>query len=393
MRKNVIRVLLFLVCSFMILSCVQTSVSATRGYSYRAMYGTPLVDGEIDAIWTEAQDAHVRWEYKDYWSSSVPVSTCHVYLMHDDTYIYALAVIHDYSPTIGSGWSAYDSLEIYVDEGYTRLSRAEVTEQFGAGKFPTYTYQLGLPVAGMSQFDMSYGPKGEGCLDELGAYKTIVEDIQCKIIPNQRDSRGTYAIYQMEIKLHPVNEIPSVGYWGIEFMYNDISNGSFINALRWNCDTMTQDGTNAKDDFPYESTISYAQLSFASPGEDVTPDVPLYPVERQTDKPIEKWTEKPTETETEKPAETEKPSETEKITETEKPSETEKEPGSETEKATEKEAGTETEIRPEGTESGGTAQPEKDDPTLGCGSVLATGAIGIALFISLGCILVRKRKD
>ena len=259
MGTRIARLLILVLTLALIAGAATTSASAKRGYTYTAMYGTPVIDGEIDEIWAEAQDAHLIWNYRNSVSESIPLSRCHVFMMHDDTYIYVLAVIHDYTP------SASDSLEIYLDEAATFLSTEQVDEQFGRGNFPDYTYQLGLPVSGMSAFDMTYGPKGAQVQG-----KTLVEDIRCKTIPNVKDSLGRYSIYQLEIKLHPVKTMPSSGNWSVEFMYNDINGntGNFINALRWNCDTVTEDGNGQYDDFPYQSTIAYAPLYFAAQGVD-----------------------------------------------------------------------------------------------------------------------------
>ena len=396
MGKRMARILLITLALALIAGALTTSASAKRGYTYTAMYGTPVVDGEIDDIWADAQDAHLIWNYRNGVSESVPLSRCHVFMMHDDTYLYVLAVIHDYSP------SADDSLEIYLDEEATFLSTDQVDERFGRGNFPDYTYQLSLPVSGMSAFDINYGPIGAQCQG-----KTLVEDIRCKSIPNVRDSLGRYTVYQMEIKIHPVKAIPSSGNWSVEFMYNDINGntGSFINALRWNCDTVTEDGNGIYDDFPYQSTISYAPLYFAAQGTDVTPDVPLYPVERQTDKPLETYHE--TETESGKVTETE----SEKVTETAKnPGESQTESGPAESRTETKAPETPTETGKEAapSESGTSAAPSGDaekaetksqspgeDPGSraegGCGSVLVSGAVLLVLSAAAGLFLTKKK--
>ena len=380
--------LVLIVCSL----CMP--MAAKRGYEYHAMYGTAVIDGEIEEIWKEAQDAYLKWNWANSPSTAKPFSRCHVYMMHDDTYLYVLAVIHDYSPTIS------DSLEIYIDEEYTQLGRDQVNEKYGSGNFPDYTYQLGIPVAGMEAFDITYGPKGAKCKNDDGSIKSLVEDIKCKTIPDQKDSLGTYSIYQLEIKLHPVKAIPATGNWGVEFMYNDIngSTGKFINALRWNCDTVSNDGNSTYDDYPYQATISYAPLSFAASGVDVTPDTPLYPVVRETDKPLETYHETESESDTERPAQTETEtvagqeteSETDKQTESEKPAETEKPTETESEKASsETKDSSKTERDTAETENG---QKTTDTSSGGCGSVVAGGGfLVLSASVALAWLLKKER--
>ena len=48
-----IRLLLLTLAVMLIAGLLTMSASATRGYSYKAMYGTPVIDGEIDDIMIE----------------------------------------------------------------------------------------------------------------------------------------------------------------------------------------------------------------------------------------------------------------------------------------------------------------------------------------------------
>lgn len=400
MNRLTARILIAVVTVAVLVGALSGSAFAKRGYSYKALYGTPVIDGEIDEIWNGAQDAYLKWNWRNSPNTSKPLSRCHAFVMHDGTYLYILAVVHDYSP------SASDKLEIYLDEEYTLLSKEQTAEKYGSGKLPDYAYQLGVPVSGMSGYDPSYGAKGAKSLNEDQTYKSVVVDAKCKSIPANKDSQGVYTIYQLEIKMKPLTSIPQSGTWGLEFMYNDTNGetGAFQSAFRWNCDTVSNDDNSVYDDYPYESTQCYAPLTFAAQGEKVVEQTPLYPVERQTDKPLQPYTE--TEAQTEKTTESQTESQTEKQTERQTEiqteSQTEMQTEGQTESQTEKEAATtgsgdETEKGTNGPapdQDGKQSEGQKENPgsSGGCGSVLGAGLPVLFLGAACGTLVCRRGK-
>ncbi len=205
----------------MLLGAMSMSVSANRGLSYHAPYGTPTIDGVADEIWSNAEWTQIDLPYN---GDEPSVCSARAKIMHDDKYIYVLAELTD--ATVGSD---QDLLEFYLDEDSCKEEGmyCDVASQWRLGLDGT-TILPGINCAA-----------GEDAVTALQ-------------VTTSADG------YVMEFAIAPITAIPDANTpWGLEFMYNDSDeDGNFIGALRWNVDTLGGDVP------PYQEVANFGDLYF-----------------------------------------------------------------------------------------------------------------------------------
>lgn len=218
------KTLSLLVAVVLVLGMMSMGVSATRGLSYTAQYATPVIDGQVDEVWDTVAD---DWTYVDlpYADGVESVCSARVKVLHDDQYIYFLAECTD--ATLAPG----DCLEFYLDEDDCDLE----------GDYCEYATQLQIRLDG--SVVRNGASKSAADIDSVVAYEVTKND----------------SGYIMEWAFAPLSGAPVAGaVWGLEFMYNDNDEtDTFINALRWNVDTVNNDVA------PWQEVASFGDLTLA----------------------------------------------------------------------------------------------------------------------------------
>ncbi len=230
------------------------SVSADFGRSYTAKYGTPDIDGKIDAVWDT-----VEWTYVDKTWDGVNESDAvvKVKLLWDEGLLYFLADIYD------SNYAAdLDMFEVYVDMTNTK------SVEYGSDDSQTRFKLDGETVKGIPEV------AGKNAQQAAEFYVEKVDDTN----------------YIMEGGLSHVAGTPQAGnVYGIEFMYSDGRAGGTeaLEHYRWNINQP------AGELGAWESTEHWGTLYLADQDGIVPENVPAL-----TPPPTDAPTEAPTEPET-----------------------------------------------------------------------------------------------
>lgn len=207
--KNIKKLLVSLMLLVLAVSMIPTA-SAAFDRSYTALYGSPMIDGEVDDIWNGAEWTDID---KPYDGTNDSNSVVRVKLLWDEGLLYFLADIidYDFNETI-------DVLEIYLDQTNTK------TDRYGSDDSQT-RFMLGGEVI--------TGP-------HAGTNAQTDAEFKVKKIEDNE--------YIMEGALYcNVAGTPQAGnIMGIEFMYQDGKAGQMdqsqaVEYYRWNVDTANGD--------------------------------------------------------------------------------------------------------------------------------------------------------
>lgn len=235
--------LVLLLGLFMVLG-MALPVSANKGQVYEAPYGTPVIDGEMDAIWDNAPWTDCTILHRGGNPNNVSMR---VKMMWDENSIYYFVEVVD--PEIVDA----DAVEFYIDElmcfdmGYREDDRQTVV-------FPTNGSVISSnnAVSDVNGVDIGRPELGKGAATKM-----------------------TGNGFVMEVGLNFSHIKGSVGKEiGIEFMYGDSDATGFIEALRWNVDTPGGDTP------PYQSTEHFGKMRMIAapvvevPVEEVPAEVP-----------------------------------------------------------------------------------------------------------------------
>lgn len=197
------------------------SAGAAFDRTYTAPYGTPDMDGEVDAVWEYAEWTAVD---KPFDGSTDTDSTLQIKMLWDEYHLYFLAEVYDTDINVEN-----DIVEVYIDELMDRASAygdddSQTRFKVADGKLPDN--------AGTNhQSDV------ECVVNALGGDKYLLEG----------------CIMWMAAK--PVEGLQI----GLEFMYNEGNAASdFVEAYRWNVDTANGDTP------PYQSTECFGTLTLGA---------------------------------------------------------------------------------------------------------------------------------
>lgn len=212
--------LLSILLSTLVVVSLALSASASFDRSYTAPKGTPVLDGEVDAIWENAEWTSVD---KPYDGTTDTDSTLKIKLLWDDENLYFLAEVYDKDINVEN-----DIVEIYWD----------ITND----KDTTYgddDMQTRFKVANGEVVQDS----GTNCQN----------DAECVSVSLGGDK------YLLEGALAWTQAVTEGAVLGLEFMYNEgDSTSDFTEAYRWNVDTANGDGA------PYADTSSFGTLTLGA---------------------------------------------------------------------------------------------------------------------------------
>ncbi len=259
--KNDMKKAKIMIVSLMLLTLIFSMIptaSATFDRSYSARYGSPYVDGVIDAEWDSADEwTTVDKPYEDRSENGgkpLTDSEVKVKMLWDESGLYFLAQItdNDYS-------EANDIFEIYLDQTNTKSS------SYGSDDSQTRFMLKGEVVTGVH------------------AGKNAQTTAEFKVTKEGEN------VYIMEGQLSWTAGIPSAGHiMGLEFMYGDgvEAQSAMVEAYRWNIDQPNGDKA------AWESTAHWGTLVLA----DEDGEVPLDPPAPLTAAPTEPPATEPPET-------------------------------------------------------------------------------------------------
>lgn len=222
MRLNKTIVACFLSVSMLL--GMAMNAGATFNRSYTAPKGTPVLDGEIDDVWSTAEwtDVDKIWDTQRDTDSAMRIK-----LLWDDSHLYFLSVVYDTQENRRN-----DIVEVYLDQNNDK------SVEYGPDDYQTRFYVAGGVVKG----------EQKGTNAQLDAPSSVK-----KLGDNK---------YLIEGALSWPAGTPSVGdEMGLEFMYNDGTRYiAFLEAYRWNVDTANG------DEPPYASTVDFGTLILAEAG-------------------------------------------------------------------------------------------------------------------------------
>ena len=214
--KKLVSILL----SALVVASLAVSASATFDRSYTAPKGTPVIDGEVDAIWENAEWTAVD---KPFDGSTDTDSTLNIKLLWDEENLYFLAEVYDKDINVEN-----DIVEIYWD-----LNNDKDTT-YGEDDMQT-------------RFKVANGEvvqdSGTNCQN----------DAECVSVSLGGDK------YLLEGALAWTQAVKEGQVMGLEFMYNEgDSTNDFTEAYRWNVDTANGDGA------PYADTSAFGSLTLGA---------------------------------------------------------------------------------------------------------------------------------
>lgn len=220
--KKIIAGILFLT----LLMGATMNVGAAFDRSYTAPKGTPIIDGEIDEVWSTAEWTAVD---KPFDGTADTDSVIYAKLLWDDSKLYFLAYIYDSEEN-----KRNDIFEVYIDQNNNKATG------YSEDDCQTRFYVAGGVV--------------EGEADVAG--QNSQQDAQ-----NAAKALGDN-LYVVEGALDWPAGTPAIGQeMGLEFMYNDGSlYEAFVEAYRWNVDTTSD------DEPPYAGTSAFGTLVLADAG-------------------------------------------------------------------------------------------------------------------------------
>lgn len=211
--------------------------SADYGLIYTALKGTPVIDGTIDDIWN---DPNLEWtsvEHPHSTETKWDDGTLRVKVLWDEENLYFLA-----EATAAAEQDVYNNLfEIYVSEENTKVSAA-----YSAGDSQTCVRLVDGTFVTASDYTGGEGPGSntKAAVSEAKVWK---------------DGDTYYA----EVRTPFATIDGTAGdVLGLEFMYNVLGeNRAFVNALRWNVDTVgTTNDTGDPDPAPWQGTEAWGDL-------------------------------------------------------------------------------------------------------------------------------------
>ncbi len=197
------------------------SAGAAFDRTYTAPYGTPDMDGEVDAVWEYAEWTAVD---KPYDGSTDTDSTLQIKMLWDEYHLYFLAEVYDTDINVEN-----DIVEVYIDELMDRAS--SYGDDDSQTRFKVADGKLPDNAGTNHQSDV------ECVVNALGGDKYLLEG----------------CIMWMAAK--PVEGLQI----GLEFMYNEgNATSDFVEAYRWNVDTANGDTP------PYQSTECFGTLTLGA---------------------------------------------------------------------------------------------------------------------------------
>ena len=328
----------------------------------KAIYGTPVIDGQADTIWENAEINYLTHFFAD--DGITPHQTVRFRSMWDEDYVYFLVDVKD--ETMGDAdWEALilgsnlwrrDGVSFTFSPNYNR-------DETATQEAPAFWFIIGA-YGNPANFNSAYVPQNVWISEDEGVTKMYA-------ITYYTDyATGTNYGFTIECKvnlkiMHETIEMASGTKIGFD-MYSNNNNNLLMSAQREV--GMTWGGTVNS----YKNDAEKGTLEFCEPGVkfEHTADELAWdcvPVVEETEPVETEPVTEPTETE---PVETE-PTETEP-TETE-PTETEP-----------------TETEP--TETEPVTEPTTDDKKSGCGNVVAASAIVIAVAVLGGAVVLNKKE-
>lgn len=221
------------IAAVMIATLLSANVFATRGLVYTAPYGTPKIDGEIDAAWDAAEWTNVDLPYSAD-EDTYGGHALRVKVMWDENYLYFLGEMT--CPDVDGDNCI---MEVYIDELNNKGDGYDVDDT-----------QIGFDKDGIID---SYGTNSRSYdIDESAG---VVTDTG----------------YRVEACLCFAEVTPVAGLEiGLEFMANVQVGGTFTQAFRWNADTAGGDAA------PWQSTAPWGTLVLgAAASEEVVEETPV----------------------------------------------------------------------------------------------------------------------
>ena len=209
-----------LLLSALMIVSLAASASATFDRTYTAPQGTPVVDGEADAIWENAEWTNVD---KPFDGSTDTDSTLRIKLLWDAEKLYFLAEVYDKDINVEN-----DIVEIYWD-----LNNDKDTT-YGEDDMQT-------------RFKVATGE----VVQDSGV--NCQNDAECVSVSLGGDK------YLLEGALTWTQDVKEGQNIGLEFMYNEgDSTSDFTEAYRWNVDTANGDGA------PFSDTSAFGTLTLGA---------------------------------------------------------------------------------------------------------------------------------
>lgn len=266
------KVFSLVIATVLLLSVMCIAASANYGYSYKALKGTPVIDGVIDDIWNDASiavaDVNHAYSSDTLWDDA----TMKVKILWDEEALYFLIVG---TAAAEQGASFANLAEIYISEGTPNADGSysardsQTCIRFNDGTFVKADELVGSEGPGTNTKGLLKGAASTAWTEGDAYY------IEARL-PFATLTDGANAGLVM----------------GVEFMLNILDGSrSFKNALRWNVDTANAIGEGA-DKAPWQSTDPWGVLVLS----DEVAAAPLIeePSSEATSKPADTSSEKPT---------------------------------------------------------------------------------------------------
>lgn len=211
--------------SIMVLALVAAPISANKGNSFAAEYGTPKMDGKVDDVWNNcATEAVVNMPHNG--DNKGSTDTASVKAMWDETHLYFLVTAKDSQLADG------ECFEFYIDEAFDK------SEKFNKNDRQSRIYvQTGEILDSTKDEDGNDTSRKELYDSKTGwGFSKTADGWVCEVAFKWAGNVTIKA--GMDI--------------GVEFMWDDQGAGL---ALRWNVDTANGDGA------PYQSTKDFGKLT------------------------------------------------------------------------------------------------------------------------------------
>ncbi len=221
------KLLTILLTSALVGTSLAPSAYATSDLTYTAPKGTPKIDGEMEAAWDAAEWTNIDLPYSA--DTDTYGHSARAKLMWDETNCYVYAEVVEPST---EEWN--DTFEVYFDE-----------EGNKAGTYESDDSQTGFWKDGVRS---GYGTNTrEFMIDE------------CEVVVTDTKFTVEVAIPWLAIEPKGGEKL------GLEFMLNiEKSDGTFVQALRWNVDTANGDAA------PWQGTSNFGDMILAAEGEAAT---------------------------------------------------------------------------------------------------------------------------
>lgn len=308
---------LLLLASLCTLAVSASTIELDNNFgTVNAIYGTPVIDGEIDEAWKEAEMHYVNIPYSP--DETTPDPICRFRMMYDETYIYMLTEVYDCtmgdldweSASVGGNLWKRDSVSFAFDPANDKSETG-----FAA---PSFWFIIGAYGHTANWMDV---PQNVFISEDEGATKMYS-------ISYVKDNTGMQIGYIIENKInltprHPDFKTIVDTEFGISVACND-NNALIFSATRNelmllttanginknNSEKMTVKLVNALTTFSHTEE----ELRFPTPagvvleGEEVVTEAPTAaptaaPTEAPTAAPTDAPTEAPTEAPTDEPTE------------------------------------------------------------------------------------------